>query len=384
MQALHSLWRVSPRVFISTFMFLTFLLFLALPPVQAANLPAEHTPDAKTTIKYDDLDYLLKQTVLKLGRSDHKAAPKPPKITGSNVTFDNPKPSRLEGNRVLFHQNQDDIITVSAEIRDAMLDIPGKVPLERLNKNEQLAYWLNLHNIIVYHEIAKRYPITDLKGLMERCPSKKSLRCEAKYSVAGTAISLDDIERHVIQNWDNPLVIYGFYMGAVGTPNMRAEAYSGKEIYRQLEKNAVDFIHSVRGTRVWSKKNLRVSDYYTRMSDFFPDFQADLMTHIRDYAERDFLEKINRVTRVKANLNDWHIADLYNGHMSDPAGINGLSRVSQRVGTANSATPVHVTRLLEAVVKRNSERQAQVTVEEYVEVKKKPTDEQEASSEADG
>jgi len=343
----------------------TATLTLSATNVQAASLPTDHNPTSKIIIKYEDLDFLLKQTVLKLGRSDHKPAPKPRKLTGSNVRFDNPLPSRLEGNRVLFHQNQDELVSVSAEIRDAMLNIPATISIERLNRNEQLAFWLNLHNIIVYHEIASRYPITQIEKLLEPCPSATSFRCEQRYNLAGHMISLDDIEQHVITNWDDPLVIYGFYMGAVGTPNVRGRAFSGKTVYSDLEKNAVDFIHSVRGTRVWNAKQLRVSGYYKRMDKFFPDFETDLLTHVRDYSEPQLYAKLHRISKVKPNIDDWHIADLYNGHLNDPAGIGNVSRISADGQTSNGM-PAHVSQFLSSVVKRNKTRQALVSVEEVI------------------
>ncbi|MFC3050397.1 DUF547 domain-containing protein [Kordiimonas pumila] len=357
MQSLRKLCLVLAHSFLVTFTF----------SAMADTLPVDYNPESKTAIKYDDLDFLLKQTVLKTGRSDHIAAPKPPKITGSSILFDNPMPSRLEGNRVLFHQNKEDLISISAEIRDVMLNIPNQVKISRLNKDEQLAYWLNLHNIIVYHEIAALYPITDLSNLMKPCPSAKSIRCEARYNLAGQLISLDDIEQHIITNWDNPLVIYGFYMGAVGTPNIQGKAFSGATVYSELRKNAVDFIHSVRGTRVWTSKQLKVSEYYTRMAKFFPNFETDVLAHIRNYAEPDFYAELHRISKVKANIEDWHIADLYNGHLSDPAGVNGLQRITSRIGSGNDPVPAHVSRLLDGVVARNSERQANVSVEEYTE-----------------
>jgi len=361
MKSLHKMCLIAAQTLVIS----TATLTLSTTNVQAANLPSEYNPKSKTAIKYEDLDFLLKQTVLKLGRSDHKPAPKPRKLTGSNVRFDNPLPSRLEGNRVLFHQNREELISVSAEIRDAVLNIPTSVPIDKLNRNEQLAYWLNLHNIIVYHEIASRYPITQIAKLLEPCPSKTSFRCEQRYSLAGQMISLDDIERHVITNWDDPLVIYGFYMGAVGTPNVRGKAFSGKSVYSDLEKNAVDFIHSVRGTRVWNAKQLRVSGYYKRMAKFFPNFETDLLAHVRDYSEPQLYAKLHRISKIKPNIDDWHIADLYNGHLNDPAGIGNVSRISAGGQTSNGM-PAHVSQFLSSVVKRNKTRQAQVSVEEVI------------------
>ena len=71
------------------------------------NLPAEHAKAAKYRLDYSDLEGVLRGSVLEMGRSTHKRAPKPTKSTGSNMRLGNPLPSRLEGNRVMLHEYGD-------------------------------------------------------------------------------------------------------------------------------------------------------------------------------------------------------------------------------------------------------------------------------------
>lgn len=324
----------------------------------APTLPSAFKNTPTNKIKYDDLDLLLKQTVLVTGRSDHKSARKPAPVTGTRVSYDNPKPSRLEGNRAMFHQQTEELARVSGVLRDAMLSIPGKVEFSTISKDEQLAYWLNLHNVIVYNEIATHYPVTDLKPLFESCKGKESLYCTRSYNLGGQMISLKDIRDHVVANWNDPLVIYGFYMGAVGTPNVRSGAFLSDKIWEDLRSNAVDFIHSVRGTRARSGKSLNVSEYYESFPKYFPDFQTDVLNHVREYAEPAYASKLGKIKKVKANITDWNIADLYNGHLKDPTGAGNVARMDPRSKKANNSVPLHARRLLADIQKRNKDRDA--------------------------
>ena len=354
--------------------------FIAVPllvaaPASTANgnnsptFPTAYKEAPTNIIKYGDLDLLLKQTVLETGRSDHKPARKPTVSTGTRVSYDNIKPSRLEGNRILFHQQTDELARVSAELRDAMLEIPSKINFATVSKDEQLAYWLNLHNIIIYNQLANHYPVTDLKPLFANCKSKKSQYCARSYNLGGQMVSLKDIRDHVVNNWDDPLVIYGFYMGAVGTPNARAGAYEGSHVWQDLRENAVDFIHSVRGSRVRSSTKLNVSTYYTSFPAYFPNLKEDLLTHIRAYSEPHYANQLRNITKVKTGLNDWNIADLYNGHLKDPTGAGNVHSVDPRSKRLDNATPIHAQRLLADIQKRNKNRKATVGIERMQDAK---------------
>lgn len=327
------------------------------------SLPTAHKNTPTSKIKYADLDLFLKQTVLKTGRSNHKSARKPRAVTGTRVAYDNPNPSRLEGNRVLFHQQTDELTRVSGDLAGSMLGIPAKVDFATISKDEQLAYWLNLHNIIVYNEIAAQYPVTDLKPVFGECSGDESIYCTKKYQIGDQTVSLKDIRDHVVQNWDDPLVIYGFYMGAVGTPNVRASVYSGDTVWADLKENAVDFIHSVRGTRAKSKKKMNISEYYTAFPKYFPNLETDVLEHVRAYAEPYYLKKLKNVQQVDASISDWNIADLYNGHLSDPSGSGNVQSYNPRSKRQNDAVPLHARRLLADIQKRNKDRAEEIAKE---------------------
>jgi len=334
-------------------------------------LPTAYNPNSQTALKYEDMDYLLEKTVLPLGRSDHKPARRvwPGSGTGTRFVRDNPEPSRLEGNRIMFH----DIKTseqefVVREVRDVLLDLPEKVDLTKLNRNEQLAYWLNLHNAIVYAKIADRYPVTLVDRLYGDCQDpddQDRFYCERAYDLMGTMISPNDIRQHVLDNWSDPVVIYGFFLGSVGSPNLRTKAYTGESVYADLEDNAFDFVNSIRGTRIRDDHILQVSTYYKDVAQKFPNFDRDLLAHINKYARRDFGFLLGPVTSIEVKLDDWHIADLYNGYLSAANGGANFQSVGRNGRNLDvSMYPPHVQRLLVDVVKRNMDRVGNVSIQQ--------------------
>lgn len=333
----------------------------------AADLPTEFDPQSKYRLDYSDMDAVLKGSVLDMGPSTHKRAKRPRNSTATKIRGGNQLPSRLEGNRIMFHQFEEQQIQFLQNMRDDLLAIPSQVPLSKLSQDEQLAYWFNLHNAIVLAKVAEEYPITELNGMYDESDEDAFYK-QRIYNLNGTMISVEDIQNHVVNNWDSPLVIYGFYMGAIGTPNVRTEAYTAKDVYEQLAENAKDFVNSVRGTQPW-KEDLRVSTYYKRMSARFPDFDKDILTHVREYAKPEFLGKIAGASKVSADIDDWHIADLYNGRLGQNGG-SYAGNTSDALGIQIiSGLPDHVLELL----RYRDEKNATIKREENVEVEEVDT-----------
>jgi len=343
------------------------VLCLCLAPASMADyLPTDFDANSKYRLDFSDLNAVLRGSVLDMGPSTHKRASKPKKSTASRVTIGNPMPSRLEGNRVMFDKFEDTQIVFLANMRDDLLAVPGQVPIERLDRDEQLAYWFNLHNSIVLAKIAEEYPITLLGKLFDGEDPDAFYR-QRVFNMSGTMISLFDIQDHVVSNWEDPLVIYGFYMGAIGTPNIRNTAYTGSTVYDQLNDNAVDFVNSVRGTQVWRKKELRIATYYQRMAKQFPNFEQDVLAHVKKYSKKGFLNRVGKVEKVTARIKDWHIADLYNGTFASSGGSAASSSRDAMGLNIVSGLPRHVVELLRYRDEKNAnmKREGKVEVEEY-------------------
>lgn len=344
-----------------------FLCLAIVPAAYGTNLPTEYDPNSKYRLDYSDLNAVLKSAVLDMGPSTHKRAKRPKRSTSSRMILANPLPSRLEGNRVMYDKFEQPQINFLRDMRDDLLAIPSQLPIERLTKNEQLSYWFNLHNAIVMAKLAEEYPITRIEPLFDTEDADAFYR-QRIFDLSGTMISLEDIHNHVLENWDDPLVIYGFYMGAVGTPNVRQSAYTGRTVYDDLKSNAVDYVNSVRGTQVWKKKQLRVATYYERMAKQFPNFSEDLMAHVRQYAKPSFLRRLSDVSEINARIEDWHIADLYNGNLAQVGGSTAGNSSDALGIQIISDLPDHVVELLRYRDEKNAEspREGEVDVEEVV------------------
>lgn len=274
-----------------------------------------HDPASTFTIKYGDLDALLKAAVVDVGRSTRKKAEPAPATTGTHMKSSVKRATYYEGNRFRFEEfrGNEELKGILTSMRKSLEQIPQYAPLDLFSRDEQLAYWLNLYNVTLLDEIVSVYPKRSLKKLLT---GRKSILTPKLLTVAGVELSLDDI-RHVIlkQNYDgNPLVMYGLYQGIIGGPNIRKRAYTGENVHRYLADNAVEFINSNRGTDVKRSDTFYVSSLYERNAEFFPDFEADLTAHLMEHIKGYEREALKNATKIKPDIDDWNITDLYGTH----------------------------------------------------------------------
>lgn len=270
--------------------------------------------DASSTysIRYGDLNALYKSTVVNVGRSTREKSQPVVAKTGTRMKQSVKRSTDKEGNRFYFEalvKNEGSRQAFSA-IQKSLEQVPAEAPLEYFNRNEQLAYWLNLYNLTVLNEIIKVYPKKNLKKILT---GKKSILSKKLLKVAGISLSLDDIQFIILKNNynNNPLIMYGLYQGIIGGPNIRKRAYTAENVYRNLRQNAVEFVNSNRGTYSKNTKVFRVSSLYQRNEAYFNDFDSALKEHLLSYLEDPEYAELQAATTLKPDIDNWKVTDLY-------------------------------------------------------------------------
>lgn len=299
--------QLSTLVFVVTSLVVSSTAYTAVPkPFQRFD------PSSENTINYRVLTHWLKTVVMDIGRSDRSSARNTPGI-GTRIAPNLSNKTAFEGNRVFFENfvGNEEAKQVLRGIRENLERIPGDFPLEYFNRDEQLAYWLNLYNVTILNEIVAIYPKRDLEDLLV---GEDSILSKKLLTVSGVALSLNDIQFSILkENYDNnPLIIYGLYQGIIGGPNIRPFAFSGATVYRALTNNAIEFVNSNRGvSRDPSRKVHKVSGLYERNRDYFPDFNTDLSSHLLKYLEGKTRKKFKPERTLNPTINDWTVTDLF-------------------------------------------------------------------------
>ena len=300
------------------------------PATSPVDQDASETPDpfviftpSKTPVRhqieYEIWDYALQNLVISMGPSTRKTARQPAKRLGTNVRLGHNSRYRLEGSMLGFYFLDDRAIASFGEYRRELEGVAETLDISTLPRNEQLAFWFNLHNVAMVEKIAENWPFRQPRSLLvDGVPLN-----DAKFiTITGVSMSPRDIrERIVYTNWRDPKVIYGFWLGEIGGPALERAAFTGGNVSSLLELKAEDYINSLRGTQKRGK-TLDVSTLYEEVSAFyFPDFQTDVRAHIAKYAKPDVAEILQKTTEIRASIREYDIADLNGGRRDSTASL---------------------------------------------------------------
>ncbi len=277
----------------------------------------EPQPSGRTArINYELIDDALNLMVFNAGPSLRRYATTPDARVGSRFTKGHTSPYRLEGNKIFFSQFDDDTVAAIGEYRASLERIGSAADLTTLPRNEQLAYWFNLHNIVVIDEIAKAYPVTR-PSRMKLGPDRETLHDAKIIEIDGIALSLRDIRENIVyRHWSDPKVIYGFYRGDLGSPSIRSAAYTADSVGDELESQAREFVNSLRGV-ARGRNKIKVSEVYAEARPaLFPQWPSDFRSHLMEYAEEDVAELLQDSENVQIAQYEDTVGDMVGGDIT--------------------------------------------------------------------
>lgn len=314
--------------------------FIPAPSKAAPNIEGEHqsseterllsplsqfipNPSARTKINYEAWDGLLVDIILFMGPSSRDNF----RVGGGSrgVSCSNSSPYRFEGNKVLYPFMKDEVLEAISDYVTELEDLGNRLDIPTLARNEQLAFWINLHNAVILKTVGENYPgpkrrpenIRPLEGSDSKLDDAKII------NIYETPLSLRDIrERIVFPNWRNPDVVFAFHLGDASSPSFMNMAYNPEELAAQITNNATEYANSLRGI-----DRGKVSRYYHDISPwYFPDFERDLNSYFKEKMRPEVFAEYQEKGYRGVNRYDNQVADITGGF-----GSRGC-----RAATANS------------------------------------------------
>ena len=285
----------------------------------ARFVPAEDRRDHR--IDYTHWDEALEWFVVPMGPSLRQTAGRVVPATGTRFVYGHQSRLRLEGNRVAFSFMDGRILAALTEYRQDLERVGSELDISTLPRNEQLAFWINLHNVAVIEAVAHEYP---MRQPAERSygSNRATLQDAKLVTIDGVELSPRDIrERIVYPNGKDPRVIYGFWRGEIGGPTIQRTAFTGANVDFLLSLGAEDFVNSLRGVESWGGA-LRVSMIYQEATPFFFKSDDALRLHLSRYARDDVRKLVEKDKRIAFARYENDIADMLYGN-GDP----GLTEV---------------------------------------------------------
>ncbi len=151
-----------------------------------------------------------------------------------------------------------------------------------LNREEQMAYWINLYNAATVRLILENYPlksITKLGGWLSFGPWDDPV-----LKVNGEALTLNDIEHRILRPiWKDSRIHYAVNCASIGCPNLYFEPFLASALDRQLDQAAKTFINSSKGVSIQGE-SVTLSSIYDWYRVDFGD-KRSLTQHLLSYLE---------------------------------------------------------------------------------------------------
>ncbi len=180
------------------------------------------------------------------------------------------------------------------------------VDIDNYNRDEQLAFWINLYNAQTVYTVLKHYPVKSIleintsPGVFSKGPwGHKTL------SVLGEKISLNDIEHRILRPiWNDYRIHFAVNCASMGCPNLQKKPFEGKDIDVMLDKAATEYINSARGVVVRQGK-LKVSRLFIWYEEDFGNTQSNLLKVLDIFAAPALKAQLQRIKRISGSQYDW-------------------------------------------------------------------------------
>ncbi len=174
-----------------------------------------------------------------------------------------------------------------------------------LSRDGQLAYWLNLQNILVIKAITDDTKKTKLNRLRGTGASPGKLWTKPRVTIDDATFSIVDIENKIMASWpDTPDLIYGLYQGVKGGPCLNKIAFTAANVHDELSKAAKQYINA-RGIVKVSGGTAHVTPIYDwYKGGLFGADDRSVIAHIRSHAAPTLANRLSRtheLAMVKLN-----------------------------------------------------------------------------------
>lgn len=210
-------------------------------------------------------------------------------------------------------------------------------PISTYNRDQQLAYWINLYNALTVDLVLEHYPIesiTDIDispGWFSFGPWDKKL-----VTVEGELLSLNDIEHRILRpGWRDPRIHYAVNCASIGCPNLRSSAFTAKDTDAMLTRGAREYVNHPRGVAIVDGE-LVVSSIYEWFKEDFGGTDRGVIEHLKQYAAPELARSLNEHDRIGDDRYDWSL----NGYSKAAAKARWMiDRIPVRVPSETSRSP---------------------------------------------
>ncbi|ASG67728.1 DUF547 domain-containing protein [Francisella halioticida] len=158
----------------------------------------------------------------------------------------------------------------------------SKIDILNYNKNQQLAYWINMYNMLTIKTILQYYPVKSITNIDKGWFGFSKVWDQKIVNINNKELTLNDIEHRIIRPiWHDPRVHSAVNCASISCPNLSKTAYQGDQINKQLNKSFTTWINSSKGFKL-KDNNIYISKIFDWYGSDFGD-QIQMRQFIAKY-----------------------------------------------------------------------------------------------------
>ena len=152
---------------------------------------------------------------------------------------------------------------------------PGK-----LERDDQLAYWINLYNAQTIRVVLDNYPVGSIREIKDG-PLSIGPWNRKDVVVNGTALSLNDIEHRIIRpTFNEPRIHYALNCAAASCPNLAPQAWRGAGLDAALEAAELSYLTDDRGISISKDGRVTASKIYIWFREDFGANEKEVLARL--------------------------------------------------------------------------------------------------------
>lgn len=183
----------------------------------------------------------------------------------------------------------------AAALNSYLETLSNNAPKDNADKNERLAYYINLYNAATVKLIIDNYPTKSIKSI--KSPWGKKI-----VPIGDKKFSLGDIEHKILRKMNEPRIHFAINCASFSCPKLVNSAFTANQMEEQLQQASIDFVNDV--TRnVISTDKIQLSEIFKWYKKDFTGNGTSLKAYINQYSKTTISPKA-KVSYLKY---DWSL-----------------------------------------------------------------------------
>lgn len=176
---------------------------------------------------------------------------------------------------------------------------------DTLDRDERLAYWINLYNAQTIRVVLDNYPVDSIRDIKDG-PFSIGPWARKDLVVNDTQISLNDIEHGIIRPaFNEPRIHYALNCAATSCPNLAPQAWQAEGLDAALDAAEQAYLADPRGVRVDAHGRIVASKIFIWFQEDFGENGAEVAARLASIAPDPTGAAIAARGRIDRYEYDW-------------------------------------------------------------------------------